>query len=203
MSLIEGDILRVVASLLFPDDVIMQNVFHIVLTTINGTGSESEVGDDMVAYIEDIYAEIEGNISDEIDADELKIYVYDPIDDDFDEVISEPFTDSYAGSPDFLPHGVAGLILIRTLDPDVSGKKYFGGFGEGSQLSGEWGAGTIVNLGAAGIALASQYTDPTSGNVYTPGVWSVKETNFFPANNTIVVNATPAYQRRRKPGVGI
>ena len=202
-SIQEGDILRLVVSLVFPDSVIMQNVFHLVITAINGTGDDDEIGVDLRQYTEALYDEIAGNISQDIDTDEIKVYVYDPGDEDFDEVVTKNWTLTPTGGTDFLPHGVAGLVLLRTLDPDVNGKKYFGGLSEDSQTAGEWGSGALANLASAAVETVSIYTDATSGNVYAPGVWSPTRVNFFAYSGTVVANTAPAYQRRRKPGVGI
>lgn len=202
-SVTEGTILRVVASLLFPDDVIMQNVFHVVLTSVVGDNDASDVVTDLVEYVEDIYTELNALISADVDASDIKVYEYDSVDDDWDEIGTDAWSDTFAGTGHKLPHGAAGLILLRTLDPDVTGKKFFGGFVVGVMNGTSLGAGQLADLALAAAEIVSSFVATTTSNVYTPGVWSVAQNNFRAFNGSYTVNAVPGYQRRRKPGVGI
>lgn len=203
MAITEGTVLRVVASLLFPDDVIMQNVFHLVLTTRLGTGDPDETTLDMQDYINQIYVAAQGNISDDIVGDEIKVYEYDSVDDDFDEVGTGLVTFTPAATGDFLPHGVAALQIFYTTDPDVQGRKFWGGFSELGQADGDWVAGALIALIETSDEVVGAYTGLETGSTYTTGVWSPTNTNFFAYNDVVATPATIAYQRRRKPGVGI
>lgn len=203
MSVTEGTVLRLVASMVFPDDVIMMNVFHFVLTTIVGDGDPATVGADAIEYIEALYADVGNEISDGIDANELAIYEYDPVDEDFDEVITVNWADTFIDTADPLPHGVALVQNFKTTDPDVDGRKYWGGYTEGDQVAGSWVALALTHAIATAVKITDQFTATVSANVYTPGVWSPTTLNFFAYTGTVFTNAIVGYQRRRKPGVGI
>jgi len=203
MSVQEGTILRVVASLLFPDDVIMQNVFHISLTTIVGGGDEEDVVDDLVEWIDDIYAELVSEIATAIDGDEIKVYEYDAADDDFDEIGSGVMTLAAAGGTEMMPHGVAFMQTYKTLDPDIDGRKYWGGFVEASHIDGDWWSGTLANGVDVANIVINTVTGGTTGNSYQPIVWSPTQKIGQAYSGTVIHNAVVAYQRRRKPGVGI
>lgn len=203
MALQEGDIIRVVASLVFPDDVIMQNVFHLVLTTIVGDGDEDTVSEDLADYVERVYSEMDSEISEDISSSDVKLYVYDDIDDDFDQIGTEVWALPTLAGTDFIPHGVACVINLFTTDPDVQGRKFFGGWKDARVVDGAWvGVSTTAQL-LIGADIVASFNGGPSANVYTPGVWSPTRTNFYAFNGVFVLNTTPGYQRRRKPGVGI
>lgn len=202
MAIVSGDILRVVATLLFPDDVVMQNVFHLLVDTIVD-GDENTVTQDMDDYLEDIYANIDNNYNQNVDGDEIKVYKRDTVNDDWDEIGTSALTVAGLESTGILPHGVCMVLNFTTEDPDVQGRKFFGGFTNISLSNGSWAGGLLTNAAAAGLDITAQYTDPSSSNVYEPGVWSPTNNQIFDYGPTIFVNTIPGYQRRRKPGVGI
>lgn len=203
MAVAVNDILKVAVSMVFPDDVIMMNVFHLIIDAINGAGDDGEIGDDMVGYTEKVYADLGANVSSGINAVEIKVYVWDSVGQDWDEVSARTWTDAFADAADPLPHGVALVQSFRTTNPDVDGRKFWGGFTEGDQASGSWVAGILTDAIATGVDLIALYTDGTSGNVYDPGVWSPTRVEFLDYSGTFLTNAIVGYQRRRKPGVGI
>lgn len=203
MAISEGTIIRIVASIVFPDNVIMQNVFHAVLTTAGGSDAESDVVDDMVDYLEAMWAAVIGRVSLDMDSDEVKVYEYDPVDDDFDEIGTSAFIVAFTGTGDWLPHGLAIVCNMETTDPDVSGRKYYGGLTEGVQADGAWDPTTVGSFATMAGIVTAQFVGAATGATFTPGVWSPKETNFFAFNENVSVNSIPGYQRRRKPGVGI
>jgi hypothetical protein len=203
MAINEGDILRIVASLVFPDDVIMQNVFHMVATTIVGDGNEEDITEDAVGYIDDIYEEHEANIDDTIDGDEIKVYVWDSVDQDWDEIGTGLMTITAAAVGDAMPHGCALLQTFFTSDPDVQGRKYWGGFGEGNHADGDWSGTVLANIVLAAADVITTVTGVTTGSTFQPAVWSPKNENAFLYSGVVVTNSVVAYQRRRKPGVGI
>lgn len=203
MAITEGTILRVAASLLFPDSVIMQNVFHLVLTQVVGDNDAEDVLEDLVEYIEAVYAELATIIDGNINPSQVQVYEYDSIDDDFDEVGSDVWTFTNTASGDQMPHGVAAVTIFQTTDPDVQGRKFWGGALASFSNEGYWDSAVVTAMGLAAAEIVSQFTATVTSNVYTPGVWSPTETNFFAYSGSYMVSGTPGYQRRRKPGVGI
>lgn len=84
----------------------------------------------------------------------------------------------------------------------VFGRKYVPGFTEDQQLSGNWQAGVVAVGVLLLVALATTVTESVSGGVLVPGVPSSKTEEFEPFLTTGFTTIIPAYQRRRKPGVG-
>lgn len=203
MSISDGTIIRVVSNLLFPDNVIAQAVFHLVATDLAGGNDEDEVVQDMEEYIGDLYDGINNQISHELTPGELKVYEWDPIDEDFDEVGTGVTDATPSHASTFLPHGVALVQIFYTLDPDVQGRKFWPGITEGSYEDGVISGSTLTIFAAMAVDLVTTFTSTVLSNVYQPSVWSPTQGLAYAYNGTVATNATPGYQRRRKPGVGI
>ena len=203
MAVADGAILRIVASLLFPDSVIAQNVFYAVFADTGASNDEEDVVDDLIDWVNDMYADLEARMDSDVDLDEIKAYVYDPSDDDWDEIGSGPGTDAFVGAASMAPHGVAALQHANTFDPDVSGHKYWGGFSQSSMDDSDIVGSLITDLVALAITWTTAFVGTATGGDFGPGVWSPTRINFFLFNGTVFTNAQVAYQRRRKPGVGI
>ena len=203
MSISVGDVLRVVATLAWTDGNLAQNVFNAVITGSGGPFDDDDILLDAVAWVNAMYANITGSVSDELDGSQIQVYVYDSVDDDWDEVATGAWI--YAGGQTIeqLPRGVAALINARTTDPDVQGKKYIPGITEGGLTDGLWQAALITQLVNFADDWLTAFVGGTSGGSWTPGVWSPKNTNFFAASGDALIPTIPAYQRRRKRGVGV
>jgi hypothetical protein len=111
------------------------------------------------------------------------------------------FTPGSVGDP--LPSGVGALIDAYTLTSKVMGKKYLPGLSEVGQTAGLWVAGVLSAMLASAVEWITPFADladPTT--YYMPGVWSVKLSSFAIFAAHIATKDVPAYQRRRKAGVG-
>lgn len=203
MSITTGDILRVVASFLWSDGNVNQNVFNAVITGGGGPWDDLDVADDAEGWLDTMYANMVTQQVDEIDGNEVIVYKYDPLDDDWDEVASQAWVYDPEETSEQLPRGVAGLVRLWTTDPDVQGKKYMPGMTEGGLNDGLFGAGTLTALLNFAADWYAPFVGAASGATWTPGIWSVKGTVFKAAVDHVAVNAIPAYQRRRKRNVGI
>lgn len=203
MSVIDTDILRVVASFLWTDGEINQNVYNCLVSGGGGPYTDQNVTDDMEDWLDNMYANFVTSMSDEIDGNEVLVYKYDSVGDDWDEVSSQSFTFNPTASVDQLPRGVALLARLWTTDPDVQGKKYIPGLVETNVTDGLFSGAIITN----GLAYAADWYTPfvgsASGATFTPGIWSVAQTAFLSAVNHLAVSTIPAYQRRRKNNVGV
>jgi hypothetical protein len=203
MAVADGAILRIVASLLFPESVIAQNVFYAVFTDTGTSDDEQDVVDDLATWIEAVYDTINAQISDLVALTGLKVYVYDSIDDDWDEVGDAVLTDAFEAASEMLPHGVAYLCHAKTTDPDVQASKFIGGMAEQTSEDGTWSSSTMTNFALFGAEWVGTFVGGITGADFAPVVWSTAQGVAKLFSGTIILNATPAYQRRRKPGVGI
>lgn len=202
MAVSNGDLIRLVVSLVFPDDVVMQNVFHLVATNLLDT-DEATVTQDAVNYANLLYNEHESSMSDEMSGDEIKVYVYDSVDDDFDEIGTGALSSVGSVALGPAPHGLAVVQNYYTTDPDVQGRKFWGGFTENSLDDSDWASALVAALVLTAAEVVGTYTDSSSSNVFQPSVWSPTKKTAYAYSGTVVTNTVPGYQRRRKPGVGI
>lgn len=203
MSITSGDILKIVGILSWLDGDIMQNVFNAVLTGGGSPWDDQDVADDALNWLDTIFTNLDSSQADTLDGSEVITYVYDAIDDDWDEVGSADWNHNPTIAVEELPRGIAALVNCKTSDPDVNGKKYFGGLTESSSEDGLWNAAELARLALAAADWIAPFVGATSGATWTPGVWSPTHTVFKQMSGTIIIPAIPAYQRRRKQGVGI
>ena len=203
MSVAENDILRIVASLLWTDGNVNQNVYNCKISGGSPPYADADVADDAEDWLDNMYANITIIISDELDGNEVLVYKYDAAGDDWDEVTSQSFTWNPSSTSDQLPRGVAALLRLWTTDPDVQGKKYIGGMVEGALIDGLWQGTDLITLLAFAADWYTPFVGAATGATFTPGIWSVATTAFLAGVDHISASAIPAYQRRRKRTVGI
>lgn len=202
MALSANDVLKVVVSLAFPDSVIAQNIFWLLFEDTGGSNDDDDVLDDIETWVEAIYDHIDGTVSDEVTLDDAKVYVYDSGDDDFDEVGDRTLSVPFIDSGDFIPHGIACVSNASTSNPDVQGRKYWGGFTEASNLNGYMTGGVLAGMALMIGEWITPFVGIETGSDFTPGVYSLTKVAFFPFNDDADFNLLWGYQRRRKPGVG-
>jgi len=203
MAVVDTDVLRVVASMLWTDGNVAQNVFNCIVSGGVGPYDDQDIADDMEDWLDNMYANVTSSTSDALDGNELIVYKYDSGDDDWDEVSSQAWTWNPSISSDYFPRGVAALVRLWTTDPDVQGKKYLPGFGESTATDGLFVAGTLTAMLAFAADWYTPFVGAASGATFTPGIWSVVNTLFVAGVDHVAANAIPAYQRRRKRNVGI
>lgn len=203
MSVTDGTVLKMVVTLLWTDGNVVQNVYNAVVTGGGSPWDSADIVLDAISWAEDLYFNITTSTSDHMDGSMVQVYEYDSVDDDWDEVGSGAFVWNCTGTSEQVPRGVAALINLKTTDPDVSGKKYIAGGVEGNLDDGLWSSTYLTVLLSLAVDWYAGFVGTDSGATWTPGVWSVVGTVFRTALPSIVLPTIPAYQRRRKRGVGI
>ena len=203
MTVADGDILRIVASMLWTDGNVNQNVFNCVMGGAGAPWAEADILDDAEDWLDNMYANMTGHCSDEIDGNELIVYKYDAVGDDWDEVGSQAWVWNPTSVTGQSARGIAGLVRLWTEDPDVQGKKYIPGSTTAWQVDGLIPAAIVTALLAFGADWYAPFVGATSGGTFTPGVWSVVNKVLEVALDHIATSTIFAYQRRRKRNVGI
>jgi len=198
-----GAILKIVAIAAWLDGNIVQNVFAAEVSGGTGPFDDNEVVTDCTTWVEDMFANVTARVSDRLDGSEVRVYVYDSGDDDFDEIGSDSWVWNPAGTEENLPSGVSMLINAKTTDADVNGKKYIAGLTENDNDDGAISGSMLAALVLFAVDWTQEFTGSVSGAEFTPGIWSVKERDIFPMSLSVIIPLIPAYQRRRKVGVGI
>lgn len=203
MSVSDGNVLRVVASFLWSDGNVNQNVFNCIPSGGGGPYSDSDVADDMEDWLDDMYLPLVAVMSDELDGNSVTVYKWDVSGQDWDEVFHQSWGFNPTAPGEQLPRGTAGLVNLWTEDPDVQGKKYIPGITEAHLEDGLYAASLLVQMLVFGANWLTPFVGATSGATFTPGVWSVVGLIFKAAVDHISTSTIPAYQRRRKRTVGI
>ena len=198
MAISAGDILSVVPSMHIGVQVTIQNVYHTYISQLV-SDVEEDILQDMADWMDDAYSEIVGHIWDAQSFDEVKVI---DITADIDiGVTGFPVLSAGGATGHGLPPGTAALVKFKTIQGKHQGRKYIGVLTEDGQTD-----GTLI--GTAQTALANFATviaepyDGSSGNQYKYVVLD-RTTDQVRYPNQIIVPAYFAYQRRRRPGVGI
>lgn len=203
MTIPTNAVLKVVLSLLFPDNAIAQNVFYVLFENDGSSNDKDDILDDLVEWMESIYDDMAPAVSSSIDITGFKCYIRDVPGDDWDEVGVAFPADTFSAAGDPMPNAVCALLHALTDDPDVIAGKYFGGNTDTATVDNDFTAGSLTTYVNAGAEWVDPWTGSVSGSGYIPGVWSPTNNAFYPFSTAYSVNAQVAYQRRRKPGVGI
>ena len=99
------------------------------------------------------------------------------------------------------PAANAGYLLAQTALPKSRGSKYIPGISEDAITDGTFSGGAVINL----LALAALYLLPVEtavGAILQTGILSRPLAAFVEFIVEASTTDVPAYQRRRKPGVG-
>jgi hypothetical protein len=203
MTVADGSILRVVASMLWTDGNVNQNIFNCRITDTGAPWAEQDVIDDLEDWLDNMYLNLATAMVDAIDGNEVVAYKWDVAGQDWDEVSSQAWTWNPSNGGEQLPRGTAPLVRLWTEDPDVQGKKYMPGAVEANLEDGLYISSFLVELLAFAADWYLPFTGAATGGTFTPGIWSVVGKVFEAGIDHIAVSAIPAYQRRRKRNVGI
>ena len=203
MTVAENDILRIVASMLWTDGNVNQNVYNCKVSGASPPYSDSDIADDAEDWMDDCYANLLAICSDEIDGNEVIVYKWDTVGLDWDEVQSQSWVWNPTGADHQMPRGVAALVRLWTEDPDVQGKKYIPGLTEGAMTDGLIPSTALTALLNFALDWYTPFVGAATGATFTPGIWSVALSLFKIGVDHYATSAIPAYQRRRKRNVGI
>ena len=203
MAVSDGTILKIVASILMPDAVLVMNVFNAVFADTGTSNDEADVVSDLVDWVEALYATLNAQISSSSVASEVAVYEYDAIDDDWDEIGSDGWTDGFTNTDQILPFGVAPIVRMKTIDPDVQGRKFLPSWCEDTLANGYLGAGDLTAAANFAAEWITAFVGAATGGDFVPVVWSPTGKVPKVGNGVYIVNAISGYQRRRKQGVGI
>lgn len=98
--------------------------------------------------------------------------------------------------------GVAGFMHASTAQPKVRGRKFIPGIADEKLSNGKLTATALAELAILATHYIEDIPEPVGGGQLGPGVRSNSLSAFVPFSGSVVITDIPAYQRRRKPGVG-
>jgi hypothetical protein len=200
MALSDNSIIRVAAKFLLANASEIVNVYHFVMDSV-GDVDEADVLDDVLSLVEGLMANVTGQYSTTMSLDEVEVWVRNVAADRWDLVgaIDGTWAGSVATS-EIMPAAVSPLVVADTVDAHSRGRKYLPPLNEAGVLS-------LLLTSAALTAFGNFLDDYGSTYVGTyaewiPGVWQVVAKAFAAFTGSGKVTTQPAYQRRRKAGVG-
>lgn len=173
------------------------NVYHVKVIDDNSQ-TEAVLLAEIAQYIDDIYAFINTRVSANLGYQTIGL---------FDVSANEPLppeewpSQTVGGNANpTLPEGVAALSIAPTRTSKVIGKKYWPVYSEAELVNGVWDAATITNTQLAAAEWIADFQGASLA-LYTPGLWN-RVTSIFTPFVSSRTSQVPAYQRRRKRGVG-
>ena len=201
MTINEGDIIKTVLEYVVPGSSQALNVFHWVYGGIEK--EDTLVVSDLVEWATDDWGDDWAALAD--NNTQLSNMILQQVDNvglvlrDIGSAFLN--IDGAAVSGSVMPAANSAYIQADTATPGVQGRKYIPGATEEQVEQGIFGPGAIVTMGFLLLDWITTFT-PTSGGSYFPGVISSKLLDFELFQASGLIEDVPAYQRRRKPGVG-
>lgn len=201
-----NDVVRVVLTGAGPQTTVWQLVWHYIVTGGGGIDPVLALAAAVAAY-GFAYANIQGDVADEWSWNEFDMLQWDFAASRWDGIANQTVPAvSGANVADTLPHGNAGMVRISTALPRRQGRSFLPGLTQNAEVDGLWTAAVLVNL----LLYAADFDVPIApaGGTMT---WCTFNTDplsvFFEtaslAIQDVVANEIVAYQRRRKPLVGL
>jgi hypothetical protein len=193
-----GNKIRLTAVLNLGTSVTFMNVYELrCLET--ATNPDTAVMAELAAWLDSAYQEINAYIPNVVTYTEVR---------GFNETLDQPMPavawpalGGGGASGEYMPTGVAGLVIFRTLKARVLGRKFLGPLSEGAIASGELIAAALLALAAYAIEIRAGPTMTAGNGQFEYGVYD--QLGVFRSVFSSVVRSVAAYQRRRRPGAGI
>lgn len=200
MTITSGDILKLVVDYVYPGAGTALNIFYHVFA---GTDEDDQdVLDAIADWVGvdwgDNWAPLSTTTA---ELNSVAVQIVDGLGVVLRDVGTEQIDRAGATGNEVSPAAVSAYIQADTDLPQVRGSKYIPAISEGVIEQGVLSAAGLLELGL----LLVDYFSPipvSPGNNLFPGVISVKAAGFKAFQTSGNLNGVPAYQRRRKIGVG-
>lgn len=194
----ENAFLRVVATLQIGETSKAQNVFH--MSHVTGTSqSDEDVVEAAGEWCVDFYTTMQSAIVEDVSLEKVEVFVresseWQPVG------VASPAWDG-ANVGERLPAGIAMLLKAYKERTGHTDKKYIAGLSDGQIEADNWG---VATRGYGDDAIAYWVTEQTLTNaVKLIGIHYNTVTEGAKSYTGGSVGLIAAYQRRRKPGVGL
>lgn len=171
------------------------NVYHMISSD---SVPDGDVEDDLSAYFADLYSPLASIQANDLTYNSITMKNITEGEDIGD--FAWLGTAAGASSTDPLPTGIAGLLTLPTDILGTRGRKFFPGITEGATTDGVFVGTLLTVLAGIGSSLLAGFLGEVSDSPWT---YVVIDKNGVPrAPVGADVSNVPAYQRRRKVGVG-
>lgn len=200
MTIEAGDILKIVLEYVYPGAGTALNIFHYVFA-----GGDQE-DDDILQAVEDFFTNDWGVSWQDLAAGdtEMDFFTVQTVDSAglvIRDVGSRLLNISGGLMGTVSPAANSSYMQANTSSPQVRGSKYVPGLAEDATAAGILEATAVVALTQMLADYVSQINLSPGDNLF-PGVISTRLAGFTIFAGNGLINSIPAYQRRRKIGVG-
>ena len=205
MTILHGQIFRVAARMFGPDNQDIMNVFYFQNEFTTSMTDEDFVND-LVHEVTVLFHTLEGGMSSKYVPADISI---DQVGVETGRIVVERNLGAFPWGPEFdpdastdpLPSGVALLVRFTTFGVRTIGRKFLAGWHEGMNNSnGDFGSTAVGYASAfANILMDAILLEGTN---YVRAVVYSKRSTMWVGFLSAVISAIPAYQRRRRSGVG-
>ncbi len=195
-----GEIIRATVRYSAPGASEMLNVFHYILA--DATSTDSEVLTAIDNFITNDWAPTWADSAAALaQCDDVQVDVVD-VNGFIIRAIGAALI-GVAGAPgqSVLPAANAAYILLKTIKPKIRGIKYIPGWSEDSVTDGTFNANALADMALLLLDYGEILSVNASSNLI-PGVVAKSLAEFVPFLDSGIIETIPAYQRRRKQGVG-
>lgn len=198
-----GTIWRTVGVIDMPDGTIATNNQYLLSSGTIGIADYTELKDEVRGWYNRMYDDISANSSSAADPREVEVYSVDNLTGEEISIGIAALTQNFLGIGDMCPHGVAGLITAKVDAGRGTSKMFFPAI-DGDDLtgSGTLSASYVTALAAAATEWLTGPLD-VQAITLTPITWNPTTKTHKVVGTVAIASDVPAYQRRRKPGVGI
>lgn len=200
MPVAAGGIARAVVTFLGDEGSTALNIYH-ARNDSGGVKTDTEVLDDFKAYLDSIHNDIMIETSNNATVGPYEVFDIDPATGDATPLGTRSPALQPSNTNEILPHGIAALVNADLSGTGRgSGKKFFPYWTEASNADGLWLAASLARLVLAAAAYLLDFGG-VGGSDWTTGTWTLAKG--FRELVSSAARDVPAYQRRRKPGVGV
>lgn len=200
MTITNGDVIKMTLEYLYPGAGVAMNVFHYAYLGADLTDSVAVAA--LVDWVETEWAPTWVDIASTTAT--LANAVFEVVNVDGDILVNlgtEILDIDGTVAGEVMPAAVSAYIAANTATPGVRGSKYVPGISETMADNGVFNATALAQI----AFLLLDYLDTvnvSAGNNFFPVVRSTKLAGFPRLLTAGTLNTLPAYQRRRKQGVG-
>jgi hypothetical protein len=197
-----GDVFRVVVRFNLNDITLATNT--IAFSVVAGTCTDSELLAGCEQWVEDIYTEVDDCIRTDVSVEDSTVYemTYNGSTSQWEVsrivgVISPSLT--FTEIAETIPYGVAGLITLPTSHPRTFGRLFLPGMSTDQQEDNNINATDLAKLALAAAEIIASWAPGTATAIYV----LLSKGGVVRGALEALAKSLLAYQRRRKPGVGV
>lgn len=193
----DGDIIRLGCSMIYDSTEEVVNVYHLRLNS-GGPMTLAQIDSDLQDWMDNVMETLDTELSTLMLADRISVANVTQAT-VFGSMPWGAFAQGGAAGEQ-TASGVCCFTFARTRKPRVQIRKYYGVFPAASLVDGEWDAGVTAAAGDALDYHIAEHVMPIGATMQ--GVAYNRELDTYEFAHTVATRGEPAYQRRRKRGVG-